>query len=301
MESKNYPFPIRFKGAYADLEALEKETRKAFSEEEIALAKEEGYKEGYEAGKNDELVKQEEQANKVIALIEDKITQLFSEKDQHESLLLAQTIDLAQVILKKVHPALDEKVALLEVEATLKKCLDDFRTKEKLIIYLNKDTLPKIKKRIQSNLEEEKFKTKINFIGKEGLEGGDIIIDWEEGGYEYLKQPLLESIDQILKNWTPEIILSSDKPLQDFYLKGEREKVESDDTSSSPENDDAPSPSLSRDIEAAEEIEKERAINTQEANNAEKSQQEASSASTEDTEKDTEKEKNEKISTKPAT
>ena len=182
------------------LRALEtKEEAPSFSEEELAAAKQEGY----DQGRQDAVREMEVHAEQILAVtqqsVASKLEQIFKIQEQAAHIAERNTVELANVIVRKLFPSLESEHTLPEVLATVRNALDQFREEPSVSIRAHPDYEDALTKATDEMASRGIFKGTVHIIGDPEVSPGDCRIEWDGGGAERNMSRLFEEIDGIVK------------------------------------------------------------------------------------------------------
>ena len=182
------------------LRALETQVEApSFSEEELAAAKQESY----DQGRQDAIREMEVHAEQILAVtqqsVASKLEQIFALQEQGIHLAERNTVELANVIVRKLFPTLVVEHGLPEIMAVVRNTLDQFREEPSVTIRVHTDYEESLTKTTEEMAERGIFKGVVHIIGDPEVSPGDCRIEWDGGGAERNMDRLFEEIDVIVE------------------------------------------------------------------------------------------------------
>lgn len=168
----------------------------AYTEEQLLLAKEQGFAQGKEEGVQQTRAQQEERIAHLLQNSLAYIDALIAMENRREVEKHLQALDIALKVINKTVPAIAKEKALEEIETNIKANLK-IRKDEKLInIYVPQEHLEQLQKRINDEISQKGYSTQINIVGDAGLATTDCRMEWVNGGTEKAFAQLLENIEK---------------------------------------------------------------------------------------------------------
>jgi len=182
------------------LRALEtQEEAPSFSEEELAAAKQESY----DTGRQDAIREMEVHAEQILAVtqqsVASKLEQIFALQEQAVHTAERNTVELANVIVRKLFPTLVAEHGLPEVIAVVRNTLDQFREEPSVSIRVHPDYEESLIKATEEMAARGIFRGVVHIIGDPEVSPGDCRIEWEGGGAERNMARLFEELDTIVE------------------------------------------------------------------------------------------------------
>lgn len=174
-----------------------------FSEEQVTLAREEGFKQGYAKGHAEG---HSEAASAAHEAVEEKLRQLLENVTRalgqlasgEERREMEKCIDAARIALHIVHklmPQLAARHGLPEVERVIASAVDSRRDEPRIAITVSSDLLEQLKTRIDQLAQEHGFTGKLILIADDAMAASDCRVEWADGGSERLLTRLMAQIE----------------------------------------------------------------------------------------------------------
>ncbi len=182
------------------LKALEAaEEAPSFSEEELEAAKQESY----DQGRQEAIREMEVHAEQILAVTQQsvatKLEQIFLLQEQAAHVAERNTLELANVIVRKLFPALAVEHGPPEIFAVVRNTLEQFREEPAVTIRVHTDYEPPMSKATQEMADRGLFKGSVHVIGDPEISPGDCRIEWDGGGAERNMDRLWGEIDGIIE------------------------------------------------------------------------------------------------------
>jgi len=171
----------------------------SFSEEELEAAKQESY----DQGRQEAIREMEVHAEQILAVTQQsvatKLEQIFTLQEQAVHIAERNTLELANVIVRKLFPTLAVEHGPPELLAVVRNTLDQFREEPVVTIRVHTDYEPSMTEATQEMAERGLFKGSVNVIGDPEVSPGDCRIEWDGGGAERNMDGLWGEIDGIVE------------------------------------------------------------------------------------------------------
>jgi len=181
------------------VEEEEVEVAPAFSEEEMDMARDEGFLAGKEAGIREaaELMEQ-----KILAAL-GKVTESFADvcrmqQDSNRE-IAREMLGVAATIAKKAFPDLNSRNALGEIDRMVAEILDAILEEPKVQIFVAPALRDPFADRLESIAERVGYEGRLAVAGDKLLEPGDCRVEWANGGAVREMSDLWQQIDEIVE------------------------------------------------------------------------------------------------------
>ena len=169
-----------------------------FSEEEVEIARQQGY----EAGKEEGLAATTEiltkQINETLIKIDEKLIPAFQKQDSMNHEISRAAHSLAFSICKKMMPAMAKQNSFGEVEKVIEEVFSKVLEDPRITIVVHADMVEAIELRLKELAEEREFKGRIHVKENKATESSDCRVDWANGGIERNTKELWANITSIL-------------------------------------------------------------------------------------------------------
>lgn len=164
--------------------AEEKKIVKTYSEEEMALIKEQAYSQGFVAGKEAALGEIQQQQATVMS----HINRLFERLAQDVWNVYAQqrqvASDIALTIARKIVPEYLKKNGLAEMTAAIESCLGEMINEPRLVLRVHEQHFDYVKREIDGMAERLGYAGKMIILADQTLGEHDCRLEWADGGME---------------------------------------------------------------------------------------------------------------------
>ena len=175
-----------------------KPAKPKFGEEDLVKARAEGSAAGKESGRQEAMESIEQQISRALSAISERLTGLSQAQVQASERQTRGAIEAALMIMRKMFPHLAARHGLAEIESVVCDCLERLRTEPRIVIRVADSLLDQVEQRVSQLAAHAGFDGKIVFLSQEGLQLGDIRVEWADGGAERDSSRLWREIDQII-------------------------------------------------------------------------------------------------------
>lgn len=168
-----------------------------FSQAELLQAHEDGYGDGFAAGKAAAENAAAIRLEATLSSVADALTGLLDHAVASAGERRAEAIEIALSIARKLLPAQERRHGLAEVEAMVADCVAELIEEPRLVIRLNDEMLDPVAGRIDELTTARGFAGKVVLLADAALGYGDCRIEWADGGAERIGERLWHDIDRI--------------------------------------------------------------------------------------------------------
>ena len=169
-----------------------------YREEEVAEKEEQAHAKGYEEGYNQAKSEILSEQNKLLEEINAKLMLLSSEMEKREEESERKVIELAQNMVEKIFPTIEQEQSEIMVKNFLLENFPSFKNEEKLSFYFHPDIINKIQEEIARLANINDFEGKISLHKDANLSYSDCRVEWENGGVERNSRKMLDNINKII-------------------------------------------------------------------------------------------------------
>jgi len=173
------------------------------TQEDIIAARQEGYNEGFSAGKNDEELLLTRQIDASLEHISGCLTQLVSNLDQIEQRATEDARALAMMIarklifnLKKIHPTAG-------IETLIEDSLKQLSHAPHIVIRLNEKQLEPLREKIENISTQLGCSDRVMIVPDPDIMQPDCRIEWADGGIERDTAQIENQIEEIINRYFP--------------------------------------------------------------------------------------------------
>ena len=183
-----------------------------FSEEEVEIARQQGF----EAGKKEGLAATTEvlirQINETLLKADEKLLAAFQTQDSVNQELSRAAHSLAMGICKKMMPAMAKQHSFDEVEKVIEEVFAKVIEEPRITLSVHSDIADAVEVRVSELAKGKGYEGRFFVRADEALEASDCRIDWANGGSERNTQELWANITTILDRNIGENPTIWDKP-----------------------------------------------------------------------------------------
>lgn len=168
--------------------------------------KSEAYAQGLEDGKNQALHGIEAQTKDALGQVAQAVHALFSQRQQLETGLKQDMVQLAYTIASKLAPALIRQYPMAEIEALIEDCLATAATEPRLVIRVSEQLLDPINEKIEDLKAATGFPGDVVLIAEGTLGPMDCRVEWPDGGsdrkYELIRGEIEAAVQRFVMSET---------------------------------------------------------------------------------------------------
>jgi flagellar assembly protein FliH len=175
-------------GTSFDPEVMKAEQQKkappVFSEEEIAMAKEQSYSQGFVAGKEAAMKELQSQQNELLSHIQiifermaDEVWKIATQKKQ-------AAVDIALAIARKIVPDFVRKNGLQEITAAVETAVIDMINEPRMVLRIAESQFDDISREMNAMTARIGYAGKLILLADNTLSPNDCRLEWADGGME---------------------------------------------------------------------------------------------------------------------
>lgn len=182
-----------------EVEPAEEETpAPMFSEEDMEVARGQGFAEGKQAGINEAAAAIDRQIAETLDQIGSRLPDLFTAQENAVEELRRQGILMIRALARKVLPGQAERGAMEEIDHMAGLVLERLRSEPSIVFRVNDSLNEAVESRLAEIAAQKGLAGSIKVIGDADIPPGDCRIEWADGGAERRTDALLDEIDQII-------------------------------------------------------------------------------------------------------
>lgn len=169
-----------------------------FSEEEVEIARQQGYEKGKEEGLAATTEILTKQINETLLKIDKKLLAAFQTQDSFNQDLSRAAHSLAISVCKKMMPAMAKQHSFDEVERVIEEVFVKAIEEPRITLSVHLDLVEAVELRISELTKEKEFEGRVFVRADETMEASDCRVDWVNGGSERNTTELWANITSIL-------------------------------------------------------------------------------------------------------
>lgn len=170
-----------------------------FSEEDLKVAREEGFTSGKEMGIREAADATERQAAEALTAISGRLSELFRIQELANETTEHDAISVAASIARKVLPGLYRHHAYSEVERFVETAMELLRDEPRVTIRINEELREPLARRMEAITAAGGFEGRLVLLAEADISPGDCKIEWTNGGGERSEAALWKEIDAIIE------------------------------------------------------------------------------------------------------
>ncbi|MHA1152570.1 MAG: flagellar assembly protein FliH [Alphaproteobacteria bacterium] len=168
-----------------------------FNEEDLERARMEGHAAGKEIAAQEAMRSIEQQISQAVNAVTTQMSGLAQAQIESRERQGREAHEVALTVVRKIFPSLAERNGLAEVESVVRDCLERLRDEPRIVIRVADAVLDRVEARIGDLAARAGFEGKIVYLAQDGLNPGDVRVEWADGGAERDSERLWREIDQI--------------------------------------------------------------------------------------------------------
>jgi flagellar assembly protein FliH len=168
-----------------------------FGEEDLERARSEGHARGKEIGAQEALQSIEQQISQAVNAVSAQMSGLAQAQAGSHERREREALEVALTVVRKIFPHLAGRHGLAEVESVVSDCLERLREEPRIVIRVADAVLDQVEARIGGLAARAGFEGNIVYLAQDGLNPGDVRVEWADGGAERDSERLWREIDQI--------------------------------------------------------------------------------------------------------
>ena len=157
----------------------------SFSEEELALARDQAFEAGRQAGLQEAAASLEQMVGMAMAGCAHHLQALGAAQQAANEALSRDAIGIALAALRKLHPHFCRQFGLAEIEAALGEALANLDKVARITVKVHPDLVVAVEEKCKALLAQTGFDGKLLVAGDAQLGPGDCRVDWGDGGVEH--------------------------------------------------------------------------------------------------------------------
>ncbi len=168
-----------------------------FGEEDLERARAEGHASGKKIGAQEAMQSIEQQISRAVNAVSAQMSGLAQAQVESHERQGREALEVALVVVRKIFPRLAGRHGLAEVESVVCDCLERLRDEPRIVIRVADAVLDQVEARIGELVARAGFEGKIVYLAQDGLNPGDVRVEWADGGAERDSKRLWREIEQI--------------------------------------------------------------------------------------------------------
>ncbi len=168
-----------------------------FDEEDLERARAEGHASGKKIGAEEAMQSIEQQISQAVNAVEAQMSGLAQAQVESHERQGREALEVALTVVRKIFPRLAKRHGLAEVETVVGDCLERLHDEPRIVIRVADAVLDQVEARIAELAARAGFEGKIVYLAQDGLNPGDVRVEWADGGVERDSERLWREIEQI--------------------------------------------------------------------------------------------------------
>lgn len=169
-----------------------------FSEDEIALARAQGFAEGRTEGIAEMQTSLDNRIADLVGAMVDQLRQLGAAQDAAAKAAELRLMGLAGAIARKVVPPIVRDTAQDSVEQVIRECLPKLMDEPRVVIRVHPTLMEQLRGKIDMLAAKSGFAGDIILLPDDDFSEADCLVEWADGGAEKSTTDLWTDIDRIL-------------------------------------------------------------------------------------------------------
>lgn len=172
-----------------------------YTDDDLAAARGEGQKAGFELGAQHALEQIEKSAADALQRIAEHVAHLGATHERAIVNIRADAARLAFNIADRLAAGLIEREPMGEIEKLVGECLERLQAEPRIVIRVAEDLVEPLHERIAQLSTSAGFAGKIVLIGEPQMAIGDCRVEWPDGGAERDMTALLNDVEEAVKRY----------------------------------------------------------------------------------------------------
>ena len=190
------PFEVEDPGGDA-VRPVRKPPPPKFDEEDLERARAEGHEAGKKSGAQEAMQSIEQKISQTMNAVSAQLNGLSQAQVESHERQSREALEVALTVVRKIFPRLAGRHGLDEVESVVCDCLERLRDEPRIVIRVADAVLDQVQARIGELAARAGFEGKIVYLAQDGLNPGDVRVEWADGGAERDSERLWREIEQI--------------------------------------------------------------------------------------------------------
>lgn len=169
-----------------------------FSEEDLAIAREQGFAAGKQEGIREAADAIERQIAETLDRIGERLPELFAAQRDAAETLQQDGTAVVRALARKALPAMAERNALDEIEHLAALVLERLRTEPRVVFRINDGLSDAVRERLAAVAEARGYAGSIDVIADPDIAPSDCRIEWTQGGAERRVDAILDDMERII-------------------------------------------------------------------------------------------------------
>jgi flagellar assembly protein FliH len=169
-----------------------------FSEEELALAREQALEAGRQAGRQEAEMATERLLAQSVEMISDHLQNLATVQQTANDDRMREAIAVALAVVRKLQPEMSRDHALEEIAGVIQECLTHIDKDVRVTIRVNPAHMDSIRHFANQAAEATGFEGKLVYTADPRIALGDCRVEWGDGGAERDQARIWGEIDAVL-------------------------------------------------------------------------------------------------------
>jgi flagellar assembly protein FliH len=170
-----------------------------FSEEDVAIARNEGFAAGKREGIVEASAAVERQIAETLARIEGSLPDVFAAQQKAAESLQHDGMTVIRALARKTLPSLAKDNGLGEIEHLAGVVLDRLRTEPRVVFKVNDGLTGALQEKLSALAGTKGYAGSVAVLGDAGIAPGDCRIEWSQGGAERQAAAILDEMDRIIQ------------------------------------------------------------------------------------------------------
>jgi len=170
-----------------------------FSEEELALAREQAFEQGRQTGAQEAAQTLQQMVGMAMASAAHHLQSLGAAQAAEAEKMAQEAAAVAVTIVRKLHPELARRYGVEEIENAVMDCLSHLDRLPKVTVKVAPSLVEAMKEKAKGLTAQASFDGKLAVVGDAGLAPGDCRVEWGDGGAERDQSAVWAQIDQAVE------------------------------------------------------------------------------------------------------
>jgi flagellar assembly protein FliH len=169
-----------------------------FSEEELALARDQAFQAGQAAGRADAEAATERMVAQALTAIGSQLPGLSAAQAEAADAMLREATGVALAVIRKLQPEFCRHHGLAEIEGIVHECLSHLDREMRITVRVHPSLLEAVRQGCAQAAEAASFEGKLIVTADPTIAAGDCRLEWGDGGAERNQARLWAEIDAVV-------------------------------------------------------------------------------------------------------
>lgn len=170
-----------------------------FSEDDMAVAREEAFAQGHEQGTAEALAGAETRTAEALEALPGQFKEIFRRQAEAQDILVANGVQVAMAVMRKLFPAFARRGGADEIVKVVEDSVRRLIEESRVVLRVHPDLAEAVTARIAPTTARIGAESKVVVLGDAEIAFGDCRMEWDGGGAERDSARLWREIDAVIE------------------------------------------------------------------------------------------------------